>query len=92
MRLFQTIFLSLCLAFSSSLFANDADTGLPININTADAPALSAALKGVGESKAKAIVAYRESYGPFKAVEELTAVKGIGESLLEKNKNNITLK
>ncbi|MEH6556240.1 MAG: helix-hairpin-helix domain-containing protein [Oceanicoccus sp.] len=92
MRLFRYIFLSLCLLLSSPLFAADSSILSPVNINTADAATLSASLKGVGSSKAEAIVAYRDNYGPFKSVEELTAVKGIGDSLLAKNKGNISLK
>ncbi len=86
-----------CLFFSLLLslacFGNFAlaDENPPININTADATTLSEGLKGVGPSKAEAIIAYRESYGPFQAVEELTAVKGIGESLLSKNRDKIIL-
>ncbi len=89
MRIFRCFFISLFLVFSCLALA--ADPQPPININTADAATLSAGLRGVGASKAEAIIAYRESYGPFKSVEELTAVKGIGESLLNKNRKYITL-
>ena len=81
MRTFRSFLLSLLLAFSSLVLA--AEPQYPVNINTADAATLSASLKGVGVSKAKAIIAYRENYGPFKSVDELT-VRGIGESLLKK--------
>ena len=86
-RLFLSIFI---LSYCSSLFA--AEPVATVNINTADVSELSAALIGVGQSKAKAIVAYRESYGPFQSVDELVAVKGIGESLLSKNREHIVLK
>ena len=95
MHIFRYFFLSLYLIFSGFVFSPSAlavEPQRPVNINTADAATLSASLKGVGDSKAQAIVAYRESYGPFKAVEELTAVKGIGESLLNKNREHISLK
>jgi competence protein ComEA len=49
-----------------------------INLNTADETTLTA-LKGIGEVKAKAIVDYRQSNGPFKSVEDLAKVKGIGD-------------
>ena len=62
-----------------------------VNINKADASALAAGLTGVGLSRAQDIVRYRETYGPFAAVEELTDVKGIGASTLEKNRTVITL-
>lgn len=80
----------LILSCCSSVFAAEPVT--MVNINTADASELSAALIGVGQSKAQAIVAYRESYGPFQSVDELVAVKGIGESLLNKNREQIILK
>ncbi|MEZ5501184.1 MAG: ComEA family DNA-binding protein [Halioglobus sp.] len=62
-----------------------------VNINTADASTLAAHLKGVGEARATEIVRYREAYGPFASVEELTEVKGIGKSTLEMNREVITL-
>ena len=62
-----------------------------VNINTADAQSLAAGLKGVGPSRAADIVRYRETYGPFSAVDELTEVKGVGKSTIEKNKHVLTL-
>jgi len=56
-----------------------------VNINTASAEEIAAALNGVGESKAEAIVAYRKQHGPFKTLADLQNVKGIGEKTLEKN-------
>ena len=90
MRLIRYKCLSLCL-LSPPLFAEDPSVSSTVNINTADAATLSASLKGVGSSKAQAIVTYRDNYGPFKSIEELTAVRGIGDSLLAKNKDNILL-
>lgn len=89
MRLFYCFFLAVFLCLSSVSMA--AEPKPPVNINTADVATLAAGLIGVGESKAKAIISYREAYGPFEALEELTAVKGIGESLLKKNLGNIVL-
>lgn len=57
-----------------------------ININDADAATLQRELSGVGETKAKAIVAYRESSGPFASVDELLEVKGIGKAILDANR------
>lgn len=54
-----------------------------ININTATMEELMT-LPYIGEVKAKAILEYRNAYGPFKSVEELLNVKGIGEKTLEK--------
>jgi competence protein ComEA len=62
-----------------------------VNINTADAQTLAAALKGVGESRAMEIIRYREAYGPFSSIEELAEVKGIGQATLDRNRAVITL-
>lgn len=90
MQKFRFFLSVIILSYCSSLFA--AEPASSVNINTADASELSAALIGVGQSKAQAIITYRESYGPFKSVDELVAVKGIGESLLNKNREHIILK
>jgi competence protein ComEA len=62
-----------------------------VNINKDDAQTLAARLDGVGRSRAEAIVRYRESFGPFVSVEDLLEVKGVGESILDKNRDRITL-
>jgi competence protein ComEA len=62
-----------------------------VNINSADAQTLATGLKGVGESRAIEIVRYREAYGPFASIDELTEVKGIGKSTLDSNRDLITL-
>ena len=63
----------------------------PVNINTAGVQPLAENINGVGPKKAEAIVAYRKANGPFKSVEELTNVKGIGVKLIEKNKADLYL-
>ena len=62
----------------------------PINVNSADAEALASAMVGLGAAKAAAIVAYREQHGPFKTVDDLLLVKGIGEATLNKNRERLT--
>lgn len=62
-----------------------------INLNSADVETLTRELKGIGETKAKAIVEYREAHGPFGSVDELLEVKGIGAATLEKNRANLSL-
>lgn len=62
-----------------------------VNINTADVEALSSTLSGIGASKAMAIVAYREQYGEFKSVDELTNVRGVGTKTLDENRHLLTL-
>jgi competence protein ComEA len=61
----------------------------PVNVNTADAETISRSLEGVGLSKARAIVEYREKHGPFKSPDDLSLVKGIGDRTVELNRDNI---
>jgi len=65
---------------------------ISVNLNTANAKEIAKALKGIGLKKAEAIVAYRQSHGDFKAVEELASVKGIGVATIAKNHDRIALK
>ena len=74
----------------SALLATAAHAaGERVNINTADAATLDRVLDGVGPSKADAIVAYRKANGPFKSADQLAAVKGIGLSTVERNRDRI---
>jgi len=61
----------------------------PVNVNTADADAISRELKGVGLAKAQAIIEHRVAYGAYAAPEDLLNVKGIGPAVLTDNKGNI---
>jgi len=61
-----------------------------VNLNTATIDDLTT-LPGIGPSYAKRIVDYREKNGPFKRVEDLLNVQGIGEKTLEKIRERITL-
>lgn len=63
----------------------------PVDINRADAATLAASINGVGEALAAAIIAYREANGPFASVDELTAIKGIGPKLIERNRDVLTV-
>lgn len=60
-----------------------------VDVNTADAETISTELKGVGLSKAKAIVDYRKKHGPFRSADDLSLVKGIGERTVELNRSDI---
>lgn len=62
-----------------------------VNINEADASTLADVLQGVGQSRARAIVEYREQNGPFDSLEELSEVKGIGEATVNLNRERIVL-
>ncbi len=61
-----------------------------ININTASLEQLMT-LSGIGESKAKSIISYREENGNFNEIEDITKVSGIGQALYEKIKDYITV-
>lgn len=63
----------------------------PVNINTADAASIAAAMKGIGLAKAEAIVAYRQTHGAFKSLDQLAEVKGIGLKTIEKNRDTLTI-
>jgi len=99
-RLPAVVTLAMALSVLSAVLptANPAwaqDTASPavaaVNINKADAATIASALKGVGNARAQEIVRYRETYGPFTSVDELTDVKGIGKSTLDDNRARITL-
>ncbi len=84
-RLTRMILATILLLASSFVFAE------PININTADTTVLTEGIKGIGQAKAEAIIAYRNQHGGFKTVDELMNVKGIGETILEQNRANLTV-
>ena len=60
-----------------------------VNLNTASAEELAAALQGIGVTKAEAIIAFREKNGVFLSVDDLALVKGIGDALLERNRDSL---
>lgn len=65
--------------------------GDKVSINTANADELARVMNGVGLKKAQAIVSYREEYGPFKAVDDLRQVPGMGGALVERNLSHLML-
>lgn len=86
MKMLKAVAVSLFLSFLSA-----AALAEPVDINTADAKTLATQLQGVGPKSAEAIVAYRTKHGPFKRVEDLDKVKGIGKKTVEKNRANMTV-
>ncbi len=96
-KLFSIILLSLAVVSQTGFgkekelrVATDKAT-IRVNINSASADQLASNLKGVGLKKAQAIIDYRKEYGNFKSINELTAVKGIGEKTVAKNREKIGL-
>lgn len=87
MKKLSQLFLAAVFLFASHFAIADV-----VNINTADAATLAANIVGVGDKKAQAIVNFREEHGPFRSVDELTQVKGIGLKLVENNRENLTIK
>jgi len=85
-KLLSRIALALAVALPAMSFA-----GTPVNINKADAATIAKSLDGIGQSKADAIVAWRDTNGPFKSADDLTQIKGIGKSTLERNRASILL-
>jgi competence protein ComEA len=61
-----------------------------INLNTATKEDL-VALPGIGPAKAQAILDYRSAHGPFKSIEEVKDVKGIGAKRFEKIKGELAV-
>lgn len=89
MNRLQTLLAVSCLALAA--FGGVSWAGEPVDVNTASAEEIAENLKGVGLSKAQAIVAYREANGAFLHVDELVNVKGIGIRTVDQNRGMILL-
>jgi competence protein ComEA len=74
------------LALASAAFAAD-----KVDVNTADAATIDRVLLNIGPSKAEAIVAHRTANGPYRSLEQLAQVKGIGLKTVERNRDRIEL-
>lgn len=74
----------------SPVTASSSQTIFPVNINTAPKQDLME-LPGIGETKAQAIIEYRNQNGPFTSIEEIQNVSGIGPATFEKLKDLITI-
>ena len=82
---------SLITLLATGLFSIWAWAVQPVNVNSASAEEIAEALKGIGMSKAEAIVSYRSENGQFKHVDELVNVKGIGIRTVDINREYILL-
>ncbi len=63
----------------------------PVDLNSADAATLARELKGIGEVRARAIIEYRRRNGPFRSIDELALVKGVGPRVIELNRANLRI-
>lgn len=86
MNIFRVLLLAVLLALALPSIAL-----AQVDINGADAKTLAESLHGVGLVKAEAIVAYRDSNGPFKSVDELINVHGIGKKTIDANRHAIVI-
>lgn len=84
MKWFLAAFLSVFLALGAVAQAASVD------INTADAKTLASAITGVGPKRAQMIVDYRAKHGPFKSVDDLAKIKGIGKATVDRNRARLS--
>jgi competence ComEA-like helix-hairpin-helix protein len=79
------------LLFAAVVSANTKKPPLrPININTATSEQLQL-VPGIGPTTAEKILTMRKSYGPFKSVDDLLAIKGLGKKRLDKMRKYLTV-
>ncbi len=83
------VFLALC-AISPALVAKKKPPEAPVNLNTATSEELQL-VPGIGPVTAEKILQMRKSYGAFKSVDDLRAVRGIGPKRLEKMRKYLTV-
>jgi competence protein ComEA len=69
----------------------DAKENAQININKATVKELLS-LKGIGSKKANDIIVYREEHGPYKETKDIMKIKGIGDKMFEKIKDQIMVR
>jgi len=91
-RLFTPILLLLVAfcALAVSLPAKKKPPAAPINLNTATSDELQL-VPGIGPVTAEKILQIRKSYGPFKSVDDLLAIRGLGAKRLDKMRKYLTV-
>ena len=80
------------LVFSLMLYAGIASAQQAIDINSASAKEIAAAMKGVGEKRAQQIIEYRKANGPYQSIDDLINIKGIGKKTIQANREKIMVK
>ena len=75
---------AICLLTALPVFADG-----KVDVNTAKVEEL-VTLRGISKVRAEAIIRYREANGPYKSLEDLKNVRGIGDKIIEKNKQSVT--
>ena len=82
---------SLLVFLSASVIANKKKPpAKPVNINTATSEELQQ-VPGIGPATAQKILQMRKSYGPFKSVDDLLAIRGLGQKRLDKMRKYLTV-
>ncbi|HEV1996020.1 MAG TPA: helix-hairpin-helix domain-containing protein [Candidatus Acidoferrum sp.] len=82
--------LILCLLFGTGAFAKKKPPAKPVNLNTATSEELQQ-VPGIGPATADKILQMRKSYGAFKSVDDLLAIRGLGPKRLEKMRKYLTV-
>jgi len=82
--------LILCLLFGTGAFGKKKPPARPVNINTATSEELQQ-VPGIGPATAEKILRMRKSYGAFKSVDDLLAIRGLGAKRLEKMRKYLTV-
>lgn len=86
-KIIPMLLLALCLSCGAALAAEEA----LLNINTATAEEISAAVPGLGPDISKGIVEYREAMGDIQDMSELLEVQGMTKDILEQLKKHVGL-
>ncbi len=89
-RVVRSCLLLLVICLVQDCLAKKKPPGHPVNLNTAGAGELQL-VPGIGPSTADKILAMRKSYGAFKGVDDLLAIKGIGPKRLDKMRKYLTV-
>jgi competence protein ComEA len=77
------------LSFVAMGIVSGAAPAQSVDLNTADVATLSRDLLGIGDTRARAIVEHRRRHGPFRSVDELALVRGIGPKTVDRNRTRL---